>query len=203
MTSGAPTGTMNGPNTAVGTHHAARPVRRRPGSTRAVPVSVPAGPGLPTSVGLPIFEGRHSSTAQVPTVMADTGKTQAVRRGAPDGLLMVLVRSLVIVSAILILVGTAWLVINRVHPQWLADLRLPYTSTRARASGTTADHRPRPSAAAPKQDAAAAAGLGQRQRGHLLGHHLALRRAGQRAGRRHLGAGQRAAQHQARRSRGS
>lgn len=136
-------GAMTGPDTAVGTIAPPVPVPSGPPaaedlSTRAVPVSVPVGPGLPTSIGLPVFEGRHNSTAQVPTVMADTGKTQAIRRGGPDGLVMVLVRSLVVVSAILIVVGTAWLVINRVHPQWLADLRLPYTSTGATAgAGST------------------------------------------------------------------
>ncbi|MGH8994655.1 MAG: helix-turn-helix domain-containing protein [Acidimicrobiales bacterium] len=140
VTSGATTGVMNGPDTALGTIAPPAPASSPPApasspplavddlSTRAVPVSVPVGPGPPTSIGLPIVAGRHNSTAQVPSVMADTGKTQAIRRGAPDGLLMVLVRSLAVVSAILIVVGTAWLVINRVHPQWLADLRLPYTS---------------------------------------------------------------------------
>jgi cytoskeletal protein RodZ len=150
VTTGAPTGVMSGPVTAVGTITPPAPSADDL-STRAVPVSVPAGPQLPSSVGLPIFEGRHSSTAQVPTVMADTGKTQAIRRGAPDGLGMVLVRSLIIVSAILIVVGTAWLVINRVHPQWLADLRLPHTNSAAVASsgGTTATTS-KPSAAHPK-----------------------------------------------------
>jgi cytoskeletal protein RodZ len=97
-------------------------------STRAIPLT--RHEDRATSVGLPVVEGRHSSTAQVPTVMADTGVTPAVRRRLPsDGLLMVLVRSLVVVASLLVALGTAWLVINRVHPQWLADLRLPYTSS--------------------------------------------------------------------------
>jgi len=96
-------------------------------STRAIPLTR-HDDGV-TAVGLPVVGGRHNSTAQVPMVMADTGVTPAVRRRLPsDGLLMVLVRSLVVVAALLIVIGTAWLVINRVHPQWLADLRLPYTS---------------------------------------------------------------------------
>jgi Helix-turn-helix domain len=116
-------------NTAVGT--LAPPGRPMTDdlSTRAVPLSMPVGAPLPTSIGLPVFEGRHNSTAQVPTVMADTGRTQAIRGDRSDGIGMVLVRALVVVSLILVLIGTAWLVINRVHPQWLADLRIPYTSS--------------------------------------------------------------------------
>jgi hypothetical protein len=124
----APAGVAYGESTAVGTLAPPAPPSADDLSTRAVPLSMPTGARLPTSIGLPIFEGRHNSTAQVPTVMADTGKTQAIRRGASDGIVMVLVRALVVVSLILVVVGTAWLVINRVHPQWLADLRIPYTS---------------------------------------------------------------------------
>ena len=73
--------------------------------------------------------------------MADTGKTPAVRRGRSDGLLMAFVRALIVVCLILVVVGTAWLVINRVHPQWLADLRLPYTAQSVGpAAPTGADH---------------------------------------------------------------
>ena len=53
----------------------------------------------------------------------------AVRRGGADSLLVSFARSLVVVLAILIAVGVAWLVINRVHPEWLADAHLPYTSS--------------------------------------------------------------------------
>jgi len=118
-------------DTTVGTiAPPAPPVPTRPGSlpSRAVPLSIPSSGAPPTSVGLPIFEEPHNSTAQVPLVMADTGKTPAVRRGRSDGLLMAFVRALIVVCLILVVVGTAWLVINRVHPQWLADLRLPYTA---------------------------------------------------------------------------
>ena len=109
-------------------------------STRAVPLSIPTSAGPPTSVGLPVFEGRHNSTAQVPMVMADTGETPAVRRAPVDRLLMVVVRALIVVASFLLVVGTAWLVVNRVHPQWLADLHLPYTS-----NGPSARRRPSPS----------------------------------------------------------
>ena len=108
-------------------------------STRAVPLSVSTGTGSPTSTGLAVFEGRHNSTAPVPMVMADTGVTPAIRRGAVDGLGMVLVRALVIVVTLLLVLGTAWLVINRVRPQWLADLRLPYTSKGVSGPVVTAD----------------------------------------------------------------
>jgi transcriptional regulator with XRE-family HTH domain len=97
-------------------------------STRAVPLSVSTSTGPPTSVGLPILQGLHHSTAQVPTVMADTGVTPAVRREPVNGLGIVVVRSLVVVATLLLVVGTAWLVVNRLHPQWLADLHVPYTS---------------------------------------------------------------------------
>ncbi len=100
-------------------------------STRAVPLSTPETANIPTSaLGLPrVFEGRHTSTAPVPMIMADTGQTPAVKRGGPDGLLMALIRGLVVVIAILVAVGVAWLVINRVEPRWLADLHIPYTSS--------------------------------------------------------------------------
>lgn len=99
------------------------------GVTRAVPLSIPSHGAPPTSVGLPIVTERHDATAQVPLVMADTGQTPAVRRGAFDGFLMLFVRALVVVALVLILVGVAWLVVNHVKPQWLADLHLPYTSS--------------------------------------------------------------------------
>ncbi len=106
--------------------------------TKAIPLSMPKRDAPPTSAGLPVLTERHSSTAQVPVVMADTGKTPAVRRNG-DGLGMALVRASVVVALVLVLIGTAWLVLNRVRPQWLADLRLPYTSQGAIApsSGTT------------------------------------------------------------------
>ena len=90
-------------------------------------------------------------------VMADTGVTPAVRPDPIDGLGLVFVRALVIVTMLLLAVGTAWLVINRVHPQWLAQLHIPYTSkggwpARSRAPSpqpTTAAHKstPRPTSA--------------------------------------------------------
>jgi len=118
------------PGSAASAPRNAPPRRARPDdlSTRAIPLT--RHEDKVTSVGLPIVEGRHNSTAQVPMVMADTGVTPAIRRRLPaDGLLMVVVRSLVVVAALLVALGTAWLVVNRVHPQWLADLRLPYTSS--------------------------------------------------------------------------
>ena len=110
-------------------------------STRAVPLSVSTSTAPHTSIDLPIMEGRHNSTAQVPMVMADTGVTPAGKRAPVDGFGMVVVRALVVVVILLLAVGTTWLVVNRVHPQWLADLRLPYTSkggaTSASATGAT------------------------------------------------------------------
>jgi cytoskeletal protein RodZ len=124
-----PTNGNRGADTAVGT--LAPPLPQVPVddlSTRAVPLSVSTSTGRPTSIGLPVFEGRHNSTAQVPTVMADTGVTPAITRAPIDGLGIVVVRALVVVATLLLGVGTAWLVVNRVHPQWLADLHIPYTS---------------------------------------------------------------------------
>jgi cytoskeletal protein RodZ len=54
---------------------------------------------------------------------------------------MVLVRSLVVVALLLVLVGTAWLVVNRVRPHWLVDLHLPNSASPAVAS--TAQNSPR------------------------------------------------------------
>jgi cytoskeletal protein RodZ len=114
-------------DTAVGALAASAPVVDDL-STRAVPLSVSTSTAPPTSIGLPILEGRHNSTAQVPMVMADTGVTPAVRGAPVEGLGIVVVRSLVIVATLLLAVGTAWLVVNRLHPEWLADLHIPYTS---------------------------------------------------------------------------
>jgi cytoskeletal protein RodZ len=124
-------------DTGVGTLVAAPPADDL--ATRAVPVSLPETAGLPTSaVGLPrVFEGRHTSTAPVPLVMADTGRTPTVKRDVPDGLLMAFIRGIVVVITILVAVGTAWLVINRVRPQWLADLHVPYTSAGTGSSPNT------------------------------------------------------------------
>jgi len=97
-------------------------------STRAVPLSVSTSSSPPTSVGIPVVEGRHNATAQVPLTMADTGVTRAITGQPMDGIGVVVVRALVIVAGLLLVVGTAWLVVNRVHPQWLADLHIPYTS---------------------------------------------------------------------------
>ncbi|MGH9047458.1 MAG: helix-turn-helix domain-containing protein [Acidimicrobiales bacterium] len=124
-------------------------------STRAVPLSNYPTSGIATSIGLPpVLEGRHSSTAPVPTVMADTGRTPAIRRGGPDGLLMVFVRSLVVVITILVVIGTAWLVVNHLRPQWLADLHLPYTSSGVMAAPTgtqvTSTPKTTPTSTAPK-----------------------------------------------------
>ncbi len=126
-------------------------------ATRVVPVSLPETAGIPTSaLGLPrVFEGRHDSTAPVPMVMADTGRTPAIKRGGPDGLLVPLIRGLVVIVTILVAVGTAWLVINRVRPQWLADLHVPYTSTGTGAAQTAAvagstTHSSTPTTVAPK-----------------------------------------------------
>jgi hypothetical protein len=117
-------------------------------STRAVPLSVSASTGRIPSFPLPVSEGRYNSTAQVPMVMADTGVTPAVRRDPIDGLGLIFVRALVIVTTLLLTVGTAWLVINRVHPQWLAQLHIPYTSKgvvgplpSTTTKGTTAAHK--------------------------------------------------------------
>jgi len=131
----------NGPATTATTEPpvsapAAPLIPRAPADDLSAPVVSPPAPAngsRPTSIGVPavgtpVLEGRHNTTAPVPTVMADTGVTPAVRRTVGDGLLMVFVRSLVVVAMILVAVGTAWLVINKVHPQGLADLRLPYTS---------------------------------------------------------------------------
>jgi transcriptional regulator with XRE-family HTH domain len=98
-------------------------------ATRAVPLSIPSHGAPPTSVGLPIVTERHDATAQVPLVVADTGQTPAVRRRLTDGFVMVVVRALIVISLVLILLGAAWLVVNKVRPQWLADLHLPYTSS--------------------------------------------------------------------------
>jgi Helix-turn-helix domain len=151
----APNGTSITPDTAVGTLVGAPVVDEI--VTRVVPVSLPETAGLPTSaLGLPrVFEGRHTSTAPVPLVMADTGRTPAVKRGGPDGVLVPIIRGLVVVLAILVAVGTAWLVINRVRPQWLADLHIPYTSTGTGAAQTAAvteptTHSSTPTTAAPK-----------------------------------------------------
>ncbi|HXR54475.1 MAG TPA: helix-turn-helix transcriptional regulator [Acidimicrobiales bacterium] len=126
---GGPTNGNRAPDTAVGTlAPPLSPATVDDLSKRAVPLSVPTSTARPTSVGLPVFEGRHNSTAQVPMVMADTGVTPAVGRAPVDRLGMVVVRALVVVATLLLVVGTAWLVVNRVHPQWLADLHIPYTS---------------------------------------------------------------------------
>ncbi len=120
-------------------------------TTRAVPLSVSASTGRTPSIDLPVSHGRYNSTAQVPVVMADTGVTPAVRPDPIDGLGLVFVRALVIVTVLLLAVGTAWLVINRVHPQWLAQLHIPYTSKGAAGSPpstitkpTTAAHKSTP-----------------------------------------------------------
>jgi cytoskeletal protein RodZ len=97
-------------------------------SNRAVPLSVSTSSSPPTSVGIPVVEGRHNATAQVPLTMADTGVTRAITGQPVDGIGVVVVRALVIVAGLLLVVGTAWLVVNRVHPQWLADLHIPSTS---------------------------------------------------------------------------
>jgi Helix-turn-helix domain len=115
-------------DTATGTGTLAPPAVVDDLSTRAVPVSVTTSAAPPTSIGLPVFEGRHNSTAQVPMVMADTGVTPAIKRTPDDGLGIVIVRSLVIVATLLLAVGTAWLVVNHLRPQWLAKLHIPYTS---------------------------------------------------------------------------
>jgi len=97
-------------------------------ATRAVPLSVSTSTGRIPSVPLPASGDRHNSTAQVPMVMADTGVTPAVRADPIDGLGLIFVRALVIVATLLLVVGTAWLVVNRVQPAWLAKLHIPYTS---------------------------------------------------------------------------
>jgi cytoskeletal protein RodZ len=97
-------------------------------ATRAVPLSVSTSTGRLPSFPLPASGGRHNSTAQVPMVMADTGVTPAVRADPIDGLGLIFVRALVIVATLLLVLGTAWLVVNRVHPEWLAKLHIPYTS---------------------------------------------------------------------------
>lgn len=143
-----PTNANRAAETAIGTLPAPAPPDDL--STRAVPLSVSTSTAPPTSIGFPIIEGRHNSTAQVPMVMADTGVTPAVKRAPVDGFGIVVVRALVVVATLLLAVGTAWLVINRVHPQWLADLRFPYTSKGvATSAGTT-------KAATDKGDAGAA-----------------------------------------------
>jgi cytoskeletal protein RodZ len=126
---GGPANGNRATDTAVGT--LAPPVATAPVddlSTRAVPLSVSASTVPPSNYALPLFEGGHNSTAQVPMVMADTGVTPAIGREAVDGLGLVFVRALVIVVTLLIVVGAAWLVVNRVRPQWLASLHVPYTS---------------------------------------------------------------------------
>ncbi len=112
-------------------------------STRAIPISMPETASIPTSaLGLPkVTEGRHATTAPVPIVMADTGRTPVVRRGN-ESLLVSFIRGLAVVITILIAVGVAWLVINRVRPQWLADLHIPYTSSGVGASSAGATHTP-------------------------------------------------------------
>src|SRR5579875_1250254 len=94
-----------------------------------------ARPRPPTPPSTIVVSDRHGSTAQVPVVMADTGRTPAVRASSDDGVAMALVRGLVVVLLVLLVVGTAWLVVDRVRPQWLADLHLPY-SPAAPASST-------------------------------------------------------------------
>jgi hypothetical protein len=73
------------------------------------------------------------TTEQVPSVFPDTGVTPAVGRAAPTFATTAL-RSLVVVVTLLLVVGTAWLSVNAWHPQWLADLHLPYTSHGAGSS---------------------------------------------------------------------
>lgn len=126
---GGPANGNRATDTAVGTlAPPAAPVPVDDLSTRAVPLSVSASTVPPSNFGLPILDGRNNSTAQVPTVMADTGVTPAVKRAAPDGLGLVFVRALVIVVTMLVAVGSAWLVVNHVRPQWLAALHLPYST---------------------------------------------------------------------------
>ncbi|MGH9045230.1 MAG: helix-turn-helix domain-containing protein [Acidimicrobiales bacterium] len=72
--------------------------------------------------------GRHTSTIQVPSVLADTGVTRAIGAQAADGPLLVLLRSLVVILTVLVVLGTTWLVVNRYRPQWLADLHIPHTA---------------------------------------------------------------------------
>lgn len=98
--------------------------------TRAIPLTAPRRAPAGSAVHVPPTS-LHGSTAQVPAVLADTGRTQAVRAGADDGPGMAFVRALVVVVLILVLVGTAWLVINDLRPQWLAELHLPTSPTSA------------------------------------------------------------------------
>src|SRR6202034_3510000 len=63
-------------------------------STRAVPLSISTSAAPPPSIGLPIFEGRHNTTAQVPLVMADTGITPAIKAAPDQGLGILVIRAL-------------------------------------------------------------------------------------------------------------
>ncbi|MGH9110244.1 MAG: hypothetical protein ACRDY3_12410, partial [Acidimicrobiales bacterium] len=115
-----------------------------------VPLSIPSHGAPPTSVGLPFAAERHDATAQVPRVMADTGQTPSVRRRLADGFAMVVVRALIVIALVLILVGAAWLTINKVRPQWLADLHLPYTSSGPLAASNVPTTQPTTATTAPR-----------------------------------------------------
>jgi len=118
----------------TGTGAATAPVPTVAPQTTAIALTA-ARPRPPTPPSTIVVSDRHGSTAQVPVVMADTGRTPAVRASSDDGVAMALVRGLVVVLLVLLVVGTAWLVVDRVRPQWLADLHLPY-SPAAPASST-------------------------------------------------------------------
>src|SRR5579875_2023675 len=112
----------------TGTGAATAPVPTVAPQTTAIALTA-ARPRPPTPPSTIVVSDRHGSTAQVPVVMADTGRTPAVRASSDDGVAMALVRGLVVVLLVLLVVGTAWLVVDRVRPQWLADLHLPYSPT--------------------------------------------------------------------------
>src|SRR5579875_3037490 len=181
----------------TGTGAATAPVPTVAPQTTAIALTA-ARPRPPTPPSTIVVSDRHGSTAQVPVVMADTGRTPAVRASSDDGVAMALVRGLVVVLLVLLVVGTAWLVVDRVRPQWLADLPrragLQHRARRARPDHPHLDQPGQSSGAAPGHRAALdAPGLGDHQSGHLRGDELALRGPDQRTRWRDLGAGDRPA----------
>ncbi len=122
-----------------------------PSSTAPLPVPSHGAPSTGVDLLEPAPTARHRATAQVPAMLADTGPN-AVRRGHDDGPGIKLLRTLVVMVLFLVLLGTAWLAVNRVRPQWLADLHLPNTANSSgptTAGGTARSSTGSPTAPAP------------------------------------------------------
>jgi transcriptional regulator with XRE-family HTH domain len=140
--SAEPTAT-NGPLVSVGTPVATDTSLFLVPETLTATAALPAHPATAPNGVAPWSNGAGGdlSTDQVPLILADTGVTPSIRAWRPrstrDGGDSILVDTLIGFVLVLLVIGTAWLVVNQYQPQWLRAIHLPYTSkSLALATGT-------------------------------------------------------------------